>query len=442
MTPNKVMAHHTIKQGYLDLVERINRFPQGAPPSDLLYRILEMLFSEREAELVSLLPIKSFSAEKAAQVWKMPVDSARVVLDELASRAILIDIESENGTTYALPPPMAGFFEFSMMRIRDDLDQRVLAELFYQYLNVEEDFIKNLFTAGETQLGRTFVSETSLGVDGTLEVLDYERASHIVENADHIGVGVCYCRHKMDHMEKACSAPMNICMTFNNSAASLTRHGHARSVDAAECLDLLAEAREHGLVQFGENVQQRVDFICNCCGCCCEAMIAARRFGHLHPVHTTNFLPATDTGLCTGCGKCVTACPVEAMTLISANDPGKPKRKAARLDEDVCLGCGVCVPACPEGGIRLIPRDQRVITPVDSVHRIVAMAVERGTLQHLIFDNHAVNSHRAMAAVLGAILRLPPVKRSMARGQLGSRYLDKLLDWNENRPSAHPPSNQ
>ena len=433
MIPKKVMAHQTVKQGYLDLAERINRFPQGAPPSELLFRILEMLFSEREAELVSLLPIRPFTADRAARAWKMPVDAARVVLDELAGRAILLDIESEDGTTYALPPPMAGFFEFSMMRIRDDLDQKVLAELFYQYLNVEEDFIKNLFTEGETQLGRTFVAETSLPADGALEVLDFERASQVVESATHIGVGVCYCRHKMEHMGRACSAPMNICMTFNNSAASLTRHGHAREVDTAECLDLLAEAREGGLVQFGENVQQRVNFICNCCGCCCEAMIAARRFGHLHPVHTTNFLPENDPELCTGCGKCVAACPVEAMTLVSANDPDKPKRKTAKLDEELCLGCGVCVPACPDNGITLKPREERVITPVDSTRRTVAMAVERGTLQHLVFDNHAVVSHRAMAAVLGAILQLPPVKRSMARDQLGSRYLDRLIEWNERR---------
>jgi ferredoxin len=436
MIPESAMAHHTVKQGYLDLVERINRYPQGAPPSELLYRILEMLFSEREAELVANLPIRPFTADRAARAWKIPVDEARVVLDELASRAILVDIESDGATTYVLPPPMAGFFEFSMMRIRDDVDQKMLAELLHQYVTVEEDFVKALFTVGETQLGRVFVAEPSLPLDDGLYVLDYERASHVVESASHIGVGVCYCRHKMEHLGRACSAPMNICMTFNNTAASLTRHEFARSVDSVECLDLLAEAREMGLVQFGENVQRRVSFICNCCGCCCEAMITARRFGLLHPVHTTNFLPENDLSICTGCGKCVAACPVEAMSLISANDPDKPKRKVANLDEELCLGCGVCVPACPEDGITLTQRDERVITPVDSVRRAVRMAVERGTLQHFVFDNQALASHRAMAAVLGAILQLSPVKRAMASRQLGSRYLDALIERNERKPHS------
>ncbi len=151
------MAHRTLKNSYSQLSDRLNRFPQGAPPSELLFQILKILFSEKEAELVSSLPIKPFTADKASRIWKMDMTSTRKVLDELAGRAILVDVEHDGETQYVLPPPMAGFFEFSMMRLREDIDQKVLAELFYQYMNVEEDFIRELFTEGETQLGRTFV---------------------------------------------------------------------------------------------------------------------------------------------------------------------------------------------------------------------------------------------------------------------------------------------
>lgn len=314
-----------------------------------------------------------------------------------------------------------------MMRYRKDIDQKTLAELFYQYMNVEEDFIKELFTNGETQLGRTFVHEPALPDDEALHVLDYERASEVIQTATHMGVGVCYCRHKMEHMGKACDAPMDICMTFNSSAESLIKHGFARSVDKKEGMDLLQLAYDSNLVQFGENVRKRVNFICNCCGCCCEAMIAQRRFSALNPIHTTNFIPEIDIDKCTGCGKCVNICPVEAMTLVSANDPKKSKRKIAKLDTDTCLGCGLCVRACPTDSIILKQREKRVITPVNSAHRVVLMAIERGKLQNLIFDNHVLLSHRALAALFSVIFKLPPAKQILASKQMKSRYLEKML---------------
>jgi ferredoxin len=155
-------------------------------------------------------------------------------------------------------------------------------------------------------------------------------------------------------------------------------------------------------------------------------MLAARRFAVFNPVHTSNFIPELEHELCTGCGRCVTVCPVEAMTLVSANDPKNRKQKKARLNRDVCLGCGLCVRACPEKSLALVPLPTRVITPLNSAHRAVVMAIERGTLQHLIFDNQVLVSHRALAAVLGVILKLPPVKQMLANRQIKSRYLEAL----------------
>ena len=58
----------------------------------------------------------------------------------------------------------------------------------------------------------------------------------------------------------------------------------------------------------------------------------------------------------------------------------------------------------------------------------MVMAIERGKLQNLIFDNRVLWSHRAMAGVLGVILKLPPIKQVLASKQLKSRYLETLIN--------------
>ena len=97
------------------------------------------------------------------------------------------------------------------------------------------------------------------------------------------------------------------------------------------------------------------------------------------------------------------------------------------MDTEICLGCGVCSRNCAKGAIELKRRPVKIITPVNSTHRFVLQAIEKGTLQNLIFDNQAFANHRAMAAVFGTILKLPPLKQALASKQLKSIYLDKLL---------------
>lgn len=416
------MGHrHAHGSVYTRLAERLNRFPQGAPPSQSLFDILKILMTEREADLVARLPIKPFTAEQAAAIWKIPPVQAQKSLEELAGRAILVDIEQNGRQLYVLPPPMAGFFEFSMMRTRGDIDQKALSELFYQYITVEEDFMRDLVLGGDTQMGRVFAHESRIPDEYILQVLDYERATDVIENASHIGISMCYCRHKAEHMGTACGAPMEICMTFNTSAATLIKHGHARRASKEECRDLLLLAQERDLVQFGENVRRRVNFICNCCGCCCEALLAIKRFGVAQTI-CSNFIMEVNPDKCVGCGKCAGICPLDAIEM---KEEGGKKR--AEVIPGCCIGCGVCVRHCHPGALALKPRRNRMLTPLDTTRRSVVMATERGKLQELIFDNKALFSHRLLAGVLGAILSLPGVKRSFAQAQLKSRYLEKLI---------------
>jgi len=418
------VAHLTARGSYRDLTTRINLFPQGAPSSERLYQILGILFSAREAELVARLPLRPFTAETAARNWKVGAAEAESVLQELASRALLVDMKVNGQMEYVLPPPMAGFFEFALMRVRHDIDQKLLSELYEQYITVEEDFIKQLFVTGKTQLGRVFVQESVLSSEQALHVLDFERATEVIESASDNGIGMCYCRHKRQHQGTACNAEMDICMTFNTVAESLNRHGVTRRVDKVECKELLHKAWEQNLAQFGENVQSGVNFICNCCSCCCEAMLAAQRFGIMNPVHTSNYLATIDAS-CTGCGRCLSTCPVKIISMETANPDGTGK-KTAVIDKELCLGCGVCARNCPRGSIILQGREKRVLTPVNSTHKAVLMAVERGKLQNLLFDNQVLWSHRALAAVIGAVLKLPPVKQLLASEQVGSNYLGAL----------------
>ena len=47
---------------------------------------------------------------------------------------------------------------------------------------------------------------------------------------------------------------------------------------------------------------------------------------------------------CVGCGKCVEACPTEALYWVE---------KEVFVREELCRSCGACMEACPKGAISL-----------------------------------------------------------------------------------------
>lgn len=418
------MAHQTARSGYKKLTERLDRFPHGIVESETLYKILSVLFTEEEARLLSQLPIGDFGIPLAMKRWKKTREETTRILDDMASRAVLLDIQKTSETRYLLPPPMIGFFEFSMMRIGTHLDQKVLSELFYEYVCVEDEFVTSLMTL-DTPLGRALVQEEAI-VDNSLYVMDYEKASEIINKAKTIGVSTCYCRHVKEHLGENCDAPMETCLTISNSGdSSLIRHGYAREITKKEALDVIKLAKKHNLVQFAENVQSNVSFICNCCSCCCEVLSNAKKHGFTNAINSSNYICEITEATCIGCSKCVKVCPMDAISLVDSNIEGK--KKIAVVNNDMCIGCGVCDSACEFDALELIHRESRVFTPVNLNQKLILQAIETNKLQHLVFRDEEKISHRLLASILGVILKLPPAKQLLASKQLRSKYLRKQI---------------
>lgn len=415
------MAHMTGRNGYKDLVDRYNKFPQGAPESETLFEILKVMFEPDEAQLVSLLPIKPFSVKDASKIWKKSEEETYEILNSLAEKALLLDMNNLKEQKYVVPPPMIGFFEFALMRTGGHFDQKLLSELFHQYLEVEEDFMRKLLSL-KTPIGRILVNEQTIKEEDTVYVLDYERATSIINNAESVGVSRCYCRHKAEHLGENCDAPQEVCLSINGLSHSLSKHGYAELISKEKAHEILKLSYDHNLIQFAENVKDGVGFICNCCSCCCMALKGAKKMGIPQTISSSNYI-ATMNQSCVSCGKCVDVCPVGCFNVETVDS-----KKKVTFDDTMCLGCGVCERVCKPKALEMNRREQRIFTPVNTVHKLVLEAIETDTLHNLIFDNQAMSSHKFMAAFTGAFLKLTPVKQILVSEKFQSKYLLRLIE--------------
>ena len=422
-----IMGHMTgSEHAYRLLQKRLAEKVQGATESPTLMKILSILFSPEDAELARKLPHNLTSLDVLAKSLRVPQDELNAKLTDMAKRGLVVDIENNGQRYFTLPPVVLGFFEMTFMRVQPDMPMKELAGLFEEYFTEYDHGFQRANFEGRTQLFRTMVREEAIPRGTFTEVLDWERASFIVQSATALSVGICQCHHTAKHMGRACERPQEVCMTFNYTADCLIRHGIARSVTKAEAMTILVKSKEAGLAQTGDNVQNKVTFICNCCGCCCHVMKGIKALDRRPAIITSNFIMDVDNSKCKGCGKCAKACPIGAIS-IENNTSGAQVKKQAVRDDQVCLGCGVCTTVCKNGAASMKSRPQRTLVPETVFDQRVMMAIERGKLANLLFDDPGRLSHRALSRVISAIEKSAPVKGFMATQTLNSSFLKAIV---------------
>ena len=408
---------------YRLLQQKLDKNVTGAPDSPVLLEILKLLFSPSEVELARRVPCKPTSLNSLSRKTGMDAAELGARLTELAERGLMLDFERSGKRYFMLPPVVIGLFEFTFMRARDNVPMAELARLFDEYMHQDDQFAHTIFQK-ETQIGRALVREEALPADDPSEVLDWERATKLIETASAVSVSLCSCRHKASHLDKACDAPQDVCLSLNMGAVALSKSGNSRMISNAEGMRILEECKSHGLVQVGDNVQRSASYICNCCGCCCGMLNAIRHFDIRNAVVTSNWILDINADKCVGCGLCAKKCPIDAIAM-KQEDSGRAK--VAVCDQGLCLGCGVCYSSCKKGALAMKPREKRVLTPEDTFERIVRMAIERAKLADLIFDDPENLGYRAIGRVLSILEKTSPVRALMAVEPLKSKFIGALL---------------
>ncbi len=285
----------------------------------------------------------------------------------MADKGCVLHLDRKGEARYSLLPLVPGMFEFQFMKAEKTPEKKRLAELFDAYYR--SGWGKATF-GHKQSFARVIPIEKEIPASG--EVLPYERVSELIGSATALALSNCYCRHEAELLGKSCGKPKEVCMVFGVFAEFAVARGFAKKATKEEMLKTLDACEEAGLVHISDNVEEKINFICNCCGCCCGILGSITKLNLKHGVAPSRYIVENDESACIGCGDCEDRCEIGAIKVDEEDE-------IARLSGDKgCIGCGLCVTTCPANSLKMVVREDW--QPPKKKFRDVMMqiAVERG----------------------------------------------------------------
>jgi len=317
----------------------------GPAPSEKLLAMVLHLFTDEEADLVQhLSPLRPKSAGRVARLSGRSAEATGRILDFLALTKRVI-LAYGKPRKFTLLPIVPGTFEMALMT--PDLSSRnswhkEFARLFEELWDEGYivDYTKKVIP------GIRYLPVSNIGTSLS-SAWPSEKLEEILEPYADFAVGNCQCRLAMILLEKGCGRPLENCVVMGPGVRKFIERGLMRKSDAYEVLALKREAEASGCVSWINNDiggTPRGNSSCSCCGCCCHGMRSISQFNAPGLIAKPRFLPNFEPFHCIACGKCISACPMGALSL----EAGKLSFDSAR-----CIGCGLCVLSCPAKALSL-----------------------------------------------------------------------------------------
>lgn len=121
------------KESYRKLREKLHKFPLGAPEMAEIYEILEIIFTEEEAEIGAKLPAFPEHIDSLAEKTGVEKEKLIPVLEGLADKGCVFKFVKDGAPHYSLLPMVPGIFEFQFMKGEYGPIKSRLAKLFNDY---------------------------------------------------------------------------------------------------------------------------------------------------------------------------------------------------------------------------------------------------------------------------------------------------------------------
>ena len=343
---------------YEKLRELMDHGPTGFPKSGsgVEIKILEKLFSKAEAETACLLsPIPEEMSQIADRTGQDEAElSAK--LEKMADKGLVFRIRREGKTLFKMAAFQIGLYEYAVKRV-----DKELAVLFKEYY-------ESTFEAavGAIDIPGFKVIPVSEYIEPDKVLQPFHTLEGKIREARIIAVYDCICRKEARLLDHGCDHPLENCLAFGVAAEYFIDSGLGREINADECLRILKEADDSGLIHAGAN-SKHLSNICNCCPCCCGSLKAVASHGYeKNRFFNALYEAKIDADECSACEDCLDRCPVNALFM----------EDTAIVDRDKCLGCGLCASVCPTESISMQLRPDRT-EPYDGLMDMGMAMMER-----------------------------------------------------------------